>query len=209
MPLRLLRERKPFQVSLTGFLILSTSDSVRLHSTGISLTVVIPSAFVSLSSSSLSLLSPRSRLRIACAGAWHNLLLWLVLAFVSWTHFEQLVWHMAGWKDVSDHGRSVIEVDFVSLSVWWYLKNANSYSRTLRSFTICPPPLLLQDWMTFNLAQIKDHRWFLDTIRRILGLGICHYRLRRVKSPILWGGAFLLSGINVRHRKSLFLFLTL
>ncbi|EIM83886.1 uncharacterized protein STEHIDRAFT_113130 [Stereum hirsutum FP-91666 SS1] len=81
-------------------------DSLPLTSLGVSLTVLIPSAFVALPSASLLSLPSRARARIAAAGAWHNLVFWGMLVLAGW------MWNPLWiWEDVSDLGKIVIGVD--------------------------------------------------------------------------------------------------
>lgn len=87
-------------------------DAVTLHSVGVSLTLVLPSAFVSLSPS-LSTYSAPTKLRIIAAGAWHNLVLCAMIWSASFFGAGKL-WTRVGWKDVSDIGVVVLRVEPVS-----------------------------------------------------------------------------------------------
>lgn len=91
--------------------ILFFSDALALHSLGFSITLILPSAFTSLSPS-LSLLSPPARLRITAAGAWHNLLFWTALYLAGSAGFGSL-WNVLGWRDVSREGLVVLQVEAV------------------------------------------------------------------------------------------------
>ncbi|CCA68088.1 hypothetical protein PIIN_01956 [Serendipita indica DSM 11827] len=62
-----------------GHGITATLESVRVTSTGFHLHIAIPTFFVSLSPSSVGTLPNAARLRIATAGAWHNIITWGVL----------------------------------------------------------------------------------------------------------------------------------
>lgn len=77
-----------------------------------SLTFVIPSAFVAMSVSSVNALSRRKRLGIISAGAFHNIALWCVLVLVRQTGFGSVVWGFGYW-DLSDVGKVVLSVDTV------------------------------------------------------------------------------------------------
>ncbi|CAE6469045.1 unnamed protein product [Rhizoctonia solani] len=57
-------------------------ESVPINSVGIGLFVCLPSAFVSLGSAAFDKLSPVPRMRIATAGAYHNIVLWLIIAIL-------------------------------------------------------------------------------------------------------------------------------
>ena len=94
-------------------------DSIPLLSTGFSLTVILPSAFVSLSSGALSTLTPRTRARVACAGAWHNLVLYALFALVARTGYVGTFWSLIGYEDVGQFGRVVLGTDLVSCASDW------------------------------------------------------------------------------------------
>ncbi|KAJ3140118.1 Membrane-bound transcription factor site-2 protease [Physocladia obscura] len=53
-------------------------ENVPLESAGVFVTIIFPGAFVELRDSALSKISPRSRLRIICAGVWHNAVIGLI-----------------------------------------------------------------------------------------------------------------------------------
>jgi S2P endopeptidase len=92
-------------------------DAVPMHSAGFSLFCVLPSAFVSLSSPSLDALPPWPRIRIAAAGAWHNLIFWIILWLAVSSGLAQSVGSAIAWpfwRDVKGGGRAVIHVDIVS-----------------------------------------------------------------------------------------------
>jgi hypothetical protein len=89
-------------------------------SAGISMTVIMPSAFVSFSTVVLENLKPPGKARIIAAGPWHNLVFWVTL--LSAAKVANVVHNMTGldslfsgliWKDVRDWGRVVVDVDEV------------------------------------------------------------------------------------------------
>ncbi|KAI0056036.1 hypothetical protein BV25DRAFT_1921358, partial [Artomyces pyxidatus] len=82
-------------------------DAVPLHSVGASLSLAIPSAFVALPASTLRALAPRSRARIAAAGALHNIVFWLALCALARVGFNWL----GAYEDVTAHARIVLDVD--------------------------------------------------------------------------------------------------
>ncbi len=86
------------------------SDSVPLLSVGASLAVLIPSAFVSLSSAAVQNLPPGARLRIISAGAFHNLLFWVLLVVLSGSNVAKAIWGCAGYQYIGGYGRSVVDV---------------------------------------------------------------------------------------------------
>jgi S2P endopeptidase len=87
-------------------------ESASLDSVGIALTVFLPSAFVALSPMSDSI-TYVPRLRIIAAGAWHNLLAWILLYLLSSSGSEKL-WPLLGYDDVSNRGLAVLDVENVS-----------------------------------------------------------------------------------------------
>ncbi|KAJ3277523.1 Membrane-bound transcription factor site-2 protease [Borealophlyctis nickersoniae] len=67
-----------------GHALSAASERVPVQSVGIFFYVLYPGAFVDLEPSTLAVISPINRLRIICAGVWHNaalgLMTWLLLA---------------------------------------------------------------------------------------------------------------------------------
>ncbi|CEL54538.1 Membrane-bound transcription factor site-2 protease OS=Cricetulus griseus GN=MBTPS2 PE=2 SV=1 [Rhizoctonia solani AG-1 IB] len=94
-------------------------ESVPIHSVGLGLFVCLPSAFVSLGSAAFDKLSPAPRMRIATAGAYHNLVLWFMIAMLGWSHIADIMnqgW--TGWgtplgpyKSVDDLGVAIRSVE--------------------------------------------------------------------------------------------------
>ncbi|KAF5366299.1 hypothetical protein D9758_005736 [Tetrapyrgos nigripes] len=101
-----------------GHLFSGALESVPMLSAGISLTVIIPSAFVSFSSVFLENLKPPDRARIIAAGPWHNLVFWVFLlgiarianVFNGTTGLGSVVTGLL-WQDVRALGRVVVDVD--------------------------------------------------------------------------------------------------
>jgi len=100
---------------------MTSRESVPMLSAGMSLTVVIPSAFVSFSTAFLDSLKPSGKARIIAAGPWHNLVFWLLLVLagrvattLEGTAVSSVVTNMV-WKDVSELGRVVVDVDEVNI----------------------------------------------------------------------------------------------
>ena len=50
-------------------------EQVRVFGSGLLVVLVLPAAFVDLCSESLTALPPARRLRVLCAGVWHNVVL--------------------------------------------------------------------------------------------------------------------------------------
>ncbi|KAF8602739.1 hypothetical protein BDV93DRAFT_557216 [Ceratobasidium sp. AG-I] len=112
-----------------GHALASIPEDVPVLSVGLGLTVCLPSAFVSLGSAAFDRLSSLSRMRIATAGAYHNIVLWLLIAFLGWSGLGQFLsqgW--TGWgtpfglyKTIDDVGVSIKSVEFDSdLSQYLY-----------------------------------------------------------------------------------------
>lgn len=100
------------------FIILTISvyrESLPLLSVGASLTLILPSAYTSLPSSGVENLSPRARLRVISSGAFHNLVLWAILAGISSLGLGSFVASGLGYRDVSNLGKAVIGVNEVRL----------------------------------------------------------------------------------------------
>lgn len=98
------------------FIILTKSvyrESLPLLSVGASLTLILPSAYVSLPSSGVENLSPRARLRVISSGAFHNLVLWAILAGISSLGLASFVASCLGYRDVGSLGKAVIWVNEV------------------------------------------------------------------------------------------------
>ncbi|KAI8922843.1 peptidase family M50-domain-containing protein [Entophlyctis helioformis] len=70
-----------------GHALCAASAGIRLRSAGIALFLIWPSAFVVLDPASLAASSTLTRLRVACGGIWHNIVLattaWCLLAHLS------------------------------------------------------------------------------------------------------------------------------
>ncbi|KAH6904301.1 hypothetical protein BKA70DRAFT_1109670 [Coprinopsis sp. MPI-PUGE-AT-0042] len=95
-------------------------DSIPLISSGASLTLIIPSAFVSFSTSSLASLQPSAKARIIAAGPFHNLVTWGFLTAARMTGIGGWV-RSVGYMDVSRTGRGVVSVETDS-PLYGYLK---------------------------------------------------------------------------------------
>jgi S2P endopeptidase len=93
---------------------LPASDGVPLASWGYSLIILIPAAFVELSTpvSTNRDRLPLLRLRIASAGVFHNLITILVLLFVSAMSIGRTMWPLFGYR-VIDGGVVVVDVHVV------------------------------------------------------------------------------------------------
>ncbi|QRW15380.1 membrane-bound transcription factor site-2 protease [Ceratobasidium sp. AG-Ba] len=70
-------------------------ENVPIHSVGLGLLFCLPSAFVSLNSITFDKLPPLSRMRLAAAGAYHNVVLWTTIAALGWSGLGQVL--NEGW----------------------------------------------------------------------------------------------------------------
>lgn len=87
------------------------SELLPLLSCGLSFIVCIPTAFVSLSESAVQRATPRSRARVLAAGCFHNFILWTVFSLVSQIGVLATFGSLIGYKDISNVGKGVINVD--------------------------------------------------------------------------------------------------
>jgi S2P endopeptidase len=87
---------------------------VQLLSAGFAIHLFIPSAFVSLSANSLASLRQFPRIRIATAGALHNIGLWIFVTCFILRIDGSTFWNILGWQDVSKQGVVVRSVDWES-----------------------------------------------------------------------------------------------
>ncbi|KAJ3726257.1 peptidase family M50-domain-containing protein [Lentinula raphanica] len=92
--------------------------SVPILSSGLTVTLIIPSAFVSFSTALMGSLDAFSKAQIIAAGPWHNFLLWIFL--IGLGKSASLVENATGlgtalvnlgWEDLSKEGRVVVEID--------------------------------------------------------------------------------------------------
>ncbi|KAI0635430.1 hypothetical protein C8Q77DRAFT_1108050 [Trametes polyzona] len=97
-----------------GHAVAAALDGVPLTSAGLGLTVILPSAFVAFPTEETESLPLRSRTRLISAGAFHNLMFWLVLSAAAWLGTSALVWPVLGYRDVGQYGRVVVGVDEMS-----------------------------------------------------------------------------------------------
>ncbi|KZT64798.1 hypothetical protein DAEQUDRAFT_769369 [Daedalea quercina L-15889] len=86
-----------------GHLITAALENVPVITVGLSINVIIPSAFVALSHGALRELPAPARLRIASSGAFHNLVLYLLFSALARAPIP-------GYRDVSAWGRVVARV---------------------------------------------------------------------------------------------------
>ncbi|KAG6331927.1 hypothetical protein ID866_7160 [Astraeus odoratus] len=94
----------------SGHAIAAALRRVPILCSGISLTVVFPSAFVVFPTVRLQMLPLIDRLRILAAGCFHNLVFWCLLYFIAWTGMGTLFRTLV-FQDASNLGKVVVGVD--------------------------------------------------------------------------------------------------
>ncbi|KAL6303711.1 hypothetical protein BKA93DRAFT_734418 [Sparassis latifolia] len=91
-----------------GHTVTAALESVPVTSIGATLTVLFPSAFVTLSAHTSGALPPAARLRVSSSGAFHNILLWLLTAVVSASLSPLFL--SIGYIDIGPWGRVVTDI---------------------------------------------------------------------------------------------------
>lgn len=112
---------RTFQVSLYRFksdFVAFNRESVPLLSTGASITILIPSAFVSLSSAAVQSLPSRPRMNIIAAGPFHNLVYWTLLVLALQMGIGRHLWYIMGYDYIGHFGRVVLGTHPVRLLLW-------------------------------------------------------------------------------------------
>ncbi|TFK24087.1 hypothetical protein FA15DRAFT_704849 [Coprinopsis marcescibilis] len=93
-----------------GHAVAAALEAIPMMSSGATLMLVIPAAFVALSTASMSSLEKQGQARIIAAGPFHNIVFWVVLVVSRLSGLDDLmtsVWY----KDISAVGRSVMSVE--------------------------------------------------------------------------------------------------
>ncbi|KAJ3318170.1 Membrane-bound transcription factor site-2 protease [Blyttiomyces sp. JEL0837] len=84
-----------------GHAIAAAAERVPVQLAGFFVFVIYPGAFVELNEATLSILSPFRRLRIVCAGVWHN----AIMAALAWLALLSLPrWLSWGYRDLTRSG---------------------------------------------------------------------------------------------------------
>ena len=90
------------------------SESVPIDYAGLFLYFFYPGAFVSFSDQHFSKCSPIKKLRILCAGVWHNIVLFLFGILILNSGLATLLMTLTGYRSVEGTGVSIIGVEEVS-----------------------------------------------------------------------------------------------
>ncbi|KAF9447627.1 hypothetical protein P691DRAFT_776009 [Macrolepiota fuliginosa MF-IS2] len=96
---------------------------IPILTSGVSITVCLPAAFVSFSSATLDTLRPSAKSRVIAAGPFHNLLFWCFWALAGYLG-SGVFFALLGYKDVSSIGRVVLNVDEASPLVGYLVGGA-------------------------------------------------------------------------------------
>ncbi|KAF9005409.1 peptidase family M50-domain-containing protein [Cyathus striatus] len=94
-----------------GHAVAAAVENMPITSVGVSLTVVVPAAFVGFSNDLFDALPSRARSRITAAGPFHNLGLWFALILIGWSGIGDMFARIAGYKDMHHIGPVVVRVD--------------------------------------------------------------------------------------------------
>ena len=89
------------------------SESLPMTAAGASFTICFPAAFVTFPTVGMKALTARARSRVISAGAFHNLVFWYFLVIVASSGVVNLASYVTGYRNVSDLGKVVIDVDQV------------------------------------------------------------------------------------------------
>ncbi|KAH0828615.1 hypothetical protein J3R83DRAFT_2945 [Lanmaoa asiatica] len=135
-------------------------------SCGVSVTFLLPSAFVTLPAARLEKLSPRDRLQIVSGGCFHNFVLFCLLFSAAWLGAGFLpTWIF--FQDISALGRFVISVDYDSplakhLPVGTLITKIDdspmasvSFEDPWDHYLLSPPSDSVQGWCTNNTLLDK------------------------------------------------------
>ncbi|KAF8551614.1 hypothetical protein OG21DRAFT_1499000 [Imleria badia] len=96
-----------------GHAITAALHHIPILSCGVAVTLLLPSAFVTLPAARLEKLLPRDRLQIVSSGCFHNLVLLCLLFFAAWSKAGSLpTWTF--FQDISALGKIVVNVDYDS-----------------------------------------------------------------------------------------------
>ncbi len=88
-------------------------ESLAMLSAGASLTICLPSAFVTFSTAAMNNLNRQARSRVIAAGAFHNLIFWCFLMLLVQLGFSNVIAFISGYENVSSIGKVVVDVSTV------------------------------------------------------------------------------------------------
>ena len=123
-------------------------------SAGFAIHLFIPSAFVSLSAHSLASLQHLPRIRIATAGALHNIGLWFVVTYLILRIDGSTFWNTLGWQDVSRQGVVVRGIDWES-PLYQHLPLSSIITR-LDDFRLGGNNALWREYLTSSYGETPD-----------------------------------------------------
>ncbi|RIA99388.1 hypothetical protein C1645_747571 [Glomus cerebriforme] len=98
-----------------GHAIAAYCESVPIHYTGLFLYFFYPGAFVNFSEENFSKCLLKGKLRILCAGVWHNVVVFLFGLFILNSGLVTLSMSLTGYRSVEGTGVSVISVENTDL----------------------------------------------------------------------------------------------
>ncbi|KAF8154677.1 hypothetical protein B0H34DRAFT_783787 [Crassisporium funariophilum] len=94
-----------------GHALAAARESLPMINAGASFTVCIPAAFVTFPNAGMKALTSQARSRIISAGAFHNLVFWCILVLVGRVGIINLASSISGYRDITDVGRVVVNVN--------------------------------------------------------------------------------------------------
>ncbi|KIJ60749.1 hypothetical protein HYDPIDRAFT_98042 [Hydnomerulius pinastri MD-312] len=96
-----------------GHAITAALHRIPMLSSGVSVTLILPAAFVVLPSARLEELLPRDRLRVVAGGCFHNFAFWCLLFLAAWSGFGPVFASLL-FQDVSSSGKVIAGIDYDS-----------------------------------------------------------------------------------------------
>ncbi|CAG8557475.1 2958_t:CDS:2 [Acaulospora morrowiae] len=99
-----------------GHAIAAETEKLKIESTGLFLYILYPGAFVEFNLDSLERRDCRKKLRIICAGVWHNIVVFLIGYLVLNSGFFVGFLSHTAWRSVDGIGVSVVSVEEASLN---------------------------------------------------------------------------------------------
>ncbi|KAJ3573613.1 hypothetical protein NP233_g2329 [Leucocoprinus birnbaumii] len=149
---------------------------IPILSSGASLIICIPAAFVAFSTEKLDTLRPAMKAKITAAGPFHNLLFLGVWFLVGWVMRLRdgmvggLVLSVAGYRDVSEFGRVVVGVEETSPLAGYLIPG--TIVTKLNDHSMVPSEEDSDPWSSFLKSSKNDEMefgWCVDSAE----LGVC------------------------------------